>query len=136
MTLAFEVFEHFADPATELGNLFSSSPRVVLATTQLYSCKRKIGGISSPKADSMSFFYGEQAPAVIAARHGYDVIKRNAFLLFAKKGLLTPTKRRAAYFLLNPKNFKWMQALMAFRATPGVWKDHDAQRARAQDAQK
>jgi len=77
---AFEVLEHFTDPASDLTQLFEGRPAVVIATTELYTGQDP----SWPYLAQAQhvFFYSRQALGHIARRFGYSLALVGGLIVF------------------------------------------------------
>jgi hypothetical protein len=80
---AVEVLEHFEDPAAELGRLFALQPRVLLATTQVYSGEGRDWWYLLPQTGQHLFFYSRRCLELLARRHGYHYLGVGSLHVFA-----------------------------------------------------
>ena len=69
---AFEYLEHLAQPREELGTLFGLKPRLVVATTELYSGQGEDWHYLSLHSGRHVFFYSSDAMSWIGAHFGYQ----------------------------------------------------------------
>lgn len=84
VVLCFEVMEHFDDPKTELELLFSKSPKLIIASTQLYN------GQSSEwryLGETHVFFYSKKALISIATHYNYNLSIYGDQLIFYKRNI-------------------------------------------------
>lgn len=70
---AFEVFEHFANPATDLEVVFALDPRFLLISTAPYRRQGSEWFYLGPAKGEHVFFYSPQALRWIGAKFGYAV---------------------------------------------------------------
>lgn len=82
---AFEVLEHFENPAEDLREIFANRPKVVLASTALYSGQSAQWWYLAPREGQHIFLYSEKAIRLIAARYGYHVLIHGAFQVFSRE---------------------------------------------------
>lgn len=68
---AFEVLEHFANPADDLTQLFENRPAIVIATTELFTGQDLSWPYLAEGTGQHVFFYSPQALSFIAKRFGY-----------------------------------------------------------------
>ena len=79
LVTAFEVIEHFADPAANLAQIFGGQPRAVLLSTLVYDGQGAEWWYLAPHGGQHVFFYSERGLQLIAERYGY-VLVRAGFL--------------------------------------------------------
>jgi hypothetical protein len=118
---AFEVFEHFADPAGELSQLLDAAPRLILATTQLYAGQGPDWRYLSPESGQHVFFYTAKAIRDVAADAGYEVFIGDHFLLFSRE----PIPRIQAMLLARttPRVLRGVRAYLQLVGRPGIERD-------------
>jgi hypothetical protein len=122
---AFEVMEHFEHPARDLEQIFGSRPKVVLATTELFSGQKADWWYLAPREGQHVFFYGEKAIRLIAERYKYDVLIGKTFLLFSRDAL-TSMQRARLRLLLQRRVAQVLGAVLLMRRGPGAGRDFDA----------
>ncbi len=101
LVTAFEVIEHFAFPHRDLEQLFAPRPRVVLATTELFTGQSADWWYLAPREGQHVFFYSPAAVRLIAARYGYSVSIGAGFILFSREPL--SAVQRIAVRILRPR---------------------------------
>jgi len=100
---AFEVFEHFPDPATDLEPIFALDPAFLLISTSLFTGQGPDWAYLGPPKSEHVFFYSEAALALIGRRFGYEVFRMpHAITLFHKPGLSTTRLRWASRLIAHP----------------------------------
>ena len=70
---AFEVLEHFTNPADDLNQLFQSRPALVIATTELFTGQDLSWPYFAEGTGQHVFFYSPRALTQIAKRFGYSL---------------------------------------------------------------
>ena len=75
LMLAFEVLEHFANPAQDLRALFDPKPPVLLVSTDAWEGQGPDWWYLVPDSGQHVFFYGRKALAQIASREGYRLVR-------------------------------------------------------------
>ena len=83
---AFEVFEHFPDPAEQLGGILSSGADLVVFTTQFYEGQGEDWPYLVPCCGQHVFFYTERGLAAFAGSHGFDLVRTPDFHVLARRG--------------------------------------------------
>ena len=90
LVVAFEVFEHFSDPAGSLAELFAMQPQALLASTDVYQGQ----GVDWPYLTAYSgqhvFFYSHAALELVAERHGYALVSDGNNHLFLSRASVDP----------------------------------------------
>jgi hypothetical protein len=79
---AFEVLEHFTNPAEDLTQLFESRPALVIATTELFTGQDPSWPYFTPGTGQHVFFYSRQALGQIARRFGYLLALVGGLIVF------------------------------------------------------
>jgi hypothetical protein len=100
---AFEVFEHFIEPSREFEELFSHSPRLVLASTELYRGQGPDWTYLYPDIGRHVFFYSSEAIQMIGRWFGYAVVIVDRFIVFTSPPLAQGANRRLHTLLRNPE---------------------------------
>lgn len=67
---AFEVFEHFVNPAEEIDNLFRKNPDIIIFTTDIYANQGRDWKYLIPESGQHIFFYTPQALRQVGERYG------------------------------------------------------------------
>jgi hypothetical protein len=100
---AFEVFEHFANPATDLEPILAMNPRFLLVSTCLYRGQGPDWAYLGPPKSEHVFFYSEKALHLIAQRFGYEVcLLPGEITLFYQRPLSTLRLRLVGALLAKP----------------------------------
>lgn len=125
MITAFEVVEHFVEPACELDAIFNRGVNVVLLSTLLYTGQREDWWYLAPEAGQHVFFYSAKAMELVAARYGYSLVAANGYFLFVREA----SWLRKAFFKLFilPSFRRAIRAMIMLFPARGVWRDHAAQ---------
>jgi hypothetical protein len=79
---AFEVVEHFTDPALDLEQLFETRPALVIATTELFSGQDLSWPYFAEGTGQHVFFYSPYALTQIAKRFGYSLAHVGGLIVF------------------------------------------------------
>ena len=82
---AFEVLEHFPEPAKDLQELFGCRPALVVATTELFTGQDENWHYFADDTGQHVFFYSPKAMAQIARRFGYSIALVSGLLVFVCK---------------------------------------------------
>lgn len=93
LILAFEVFEHFTDPAAATAAIFGMAASAVLVTTDLYQGQDAHWTYLTPFSGQHVFFYSYAALELLATTHGYDLISDGNTHLFLSRTKLDPAQR-------------------------------------------
>jgi hypothetical protein len=70
---AFEVLEHFSNPAHDLRQLFETRPALVIATTELFAGQDAHWPYLAEDTGQHIFFYSQRALGEVAKRFGYGL---------------------------------------------------------------
>jgi|ERR1700722_3481129 len=130
IVLAFEVMEHFADPARELSNLFDVAPNAILVSTLVYSDQGPDWWYLAPESGQHVFFYSDKALRRIAKHYEYSYFAFGNYSLFVKPQLAASARLILLRALLNGYSLRLVSAGMRLLPTPGVWKDFSERGAR------
>ncbi|MEX0776986.1 MAG: methyltransferase domain-containing protein [Phycisphaeraceae bacterium] len=84
MITAFEVWEHLADPASEIAAGFARKPHLYLLSTTLYNDDDDKWPYLAPNTGRHVFFYSRRAMSYIAVKYGYQSIAMDTYTLFYK----------------------------------------------------
>ncbi|AMY10074.1 hypothetical protein LuPra_03302 [Luteitalea pratensis] len=83
---AFEVFEHFAEPRTDIEPIFALQPSSLLISTCVYTNQGPDWPYLGPAKSQHIFFYSADALQLIGRRFGYEVIRLpHEVTLFARE---------------------------------------------------
>lgn len=134
LLLSFEVFEHFAQPDTELAGVFGTSPDMLLVSTCLYTGQTQDWTYLEADAGQHVFFYSPQAMHLIAARHGYEARTVGAFTLFSRPGSVSPWQDALLKLLLRGKALRLLRVLIETLPKKGARLDADRLRRRHANA--
>jgi glycosyltransferase involved in cell wall biosynthesis len=111
---AFEVIEHFPNPAVDWEKLLESKPDYCVCSTGIYSGQDENWFYLSPENGQHVFLYSAFALALIASRFGYTVYPIGSYLLFCKKALDTLTLGQLAHWTTRKREnqrhtfFNWI----------------------------
>lgn len=73
LVLAFEVFEHFPEPARALDEILSAAPALVIFSTVFWEGQGRDWSYLVPICGQHVFFYTRPGLADFAGRHGYEL---------------------------------------------------------------
>lgn len=123
VTIAFEVLEHLVNPAEALDEVFKQSPRLVLATTDLYRGQGEHWDYLAPDTGQHVFFFTASALKMLAVKYGYTLVLKRGYIMFFKE---KPGAVRLALakILLKRSVSKILLASLAFRKAKGTGRDH------------
>jgi len=131
MVLAFEVVEHFVNPATDLDALFGHRPAVLLISTCPYSDETKNWWYLAPESGQHVFFYSVKALGRIAERYGYTLINRNTYFLFVRNRAVPKWKMGLMRAALRGRVIRFVKVLLSLMSAQGFLADFDELRKRA-----
>jgi hypothetical protein len=116
MITAFEVWEHFSQPAVELARLFAMNPDVLLISTGVYESQDASWPYLTPLSGRHVFFYSMHARDLIARRYGYCLISKGSFCVFHRTPL-SWHRRAAARAALSVNGQRALRAVYPFMPT-------------------
>ena len=120
---AFEVFEHFTDPAKEIAALFVRAPKALFGSTQSYTNQRADWRYLSRHSGHHIFFYSDKALDIIGRRHGYKAVRSGPYFLFVRDDLAGKAKLALFNLLSNKYALRLFRGLLAIAPHPGVAND-------------
>lgn len=124
LVLAFEVIEHFADPAKELPAVFERGARALLVSTQIFGDEDENWWYLARESGQHVFFYSYDALKFICNKWGYRVRFVGPYLLFTRQNSLSLREKILLKLVMRLKVFRFLKPALLMRRTPGVWKDH------------
>jgi len=83
---SFEVFEHLAEPKTDLAAVLHLKPLLWIFSTQLYCGQGADWSYFGPRQGRHVFFYTEKALQDFAAEHGFSFTRGRHLHMFVKRG--------------------------------------------------
>lgn len=122
---AFEVMEHFANPAEDLNAIFNRGAKAVLASTTRWHGEGPDWWYLTPSTGQHIFFYSQAAIAMIAARFGYTLAASGNYLLFLKPELASSSRLGLARLLLRsrlPRLWSSVLQLQQPRGSDADWR--------------
>jgi hypothetical protein len=128
VVFAFEVFEHFTDPDTEIGALFSRRPKVLFGSTQQYTNQRAEWGYLSRHSGHHIFFYSNDALDVIGRKHGYRAVRSGPYFLFVRNDLASASKIGRFRLLTHKVMLRLLRGVLVVAPHRGVARDIAARR--------
>jgi hypothetical protein len=128
LVIAFEVFEHFPNPSSDLDNFFRLNSNLLLVTTAVYTGQQEDWWYLAPETGQHVFFYSEKALRIIARKYGYELIVSGGFILFAKSDILTLIRSVLARLLLKRPICRLIKSFVVLLPAPGVWRDHNSRK--------
>lgn len=125
---AFEVLEHFVEPAQEIATIFASGPQLFLFSTELYRGQKRDWQYLAIENGQHVFFYSPKAIDLIAAQHGYHALHGAGFVAITAR----EPSRWQSFALRNFRGRmrRLAQALVALRERPGIERDFAELKAR------
>jgi len=125
LMLAFEVLEHFAEPAQDLRALFDAKPPALLISTDAWEGQGPDWPYLAPSTGQHVFLYSRQALEQIAKREGYRLMRVGGYWLFLRHGAYPRWREKLVRRLLS-RGLKGLRNVWAAtRDTPGIQRDHD-----------
>ena len=126
MVLAFEVIEHFANPKSDIDEIFRLQSNYIVVTTELYSNQGKDWWYFARETGQHIFFYTVEAINLIADNYGYGVTLVGGYILFYKKNIPEiHNKLISLNSILNGWIFQAIKSYIFLLPTPGVQTDFD-----------
>jgi hypothetical protein len=119
---AFEVAEHMAEPASEMGALFESRPRYIFLTTVLYDGQGADWWYMAPESGQHIFFYSAASLDHIARKFGYVHYVLGKFILFAREPIPS-LKLNMLRAVLRVRSLKLVFAALSLVPRPGIESD-------------
>jgi Methyltransferase domain len=84
---SFEVFEHLADPASELKKILAFDPKLWIFSTQLYKDQDQAWNYLSPNVGRHVFFYSDSGLRKFAGENGFEFWRgRDTHMLIRRTG--------------------------------------------------
>ena len=102
---AFEVGEHFSDPAVEIDGIFPYSPRLHIVSTELHQSQNEDWPYLHPVIGRHVFFYSQEALRYVARRHGYELFCGSRFAVFTKLALEADARGTPQALLDSPGDY-------------------------------
>jgi hypothetical protein len=130
LILAFEVLEHFANPAKDLEELFQTRPKVALASTGIYDHQGEDWWYLASETGQHVFFYSAGSVQMIAERFGYISLVSGGFLLFVRKREYSAFRVFVAKLLLHRVLCRLFRGLILIMPAPGAWRDHQTAKSK------
>jgi hypothetical protein len=121
---AFEVIEHFSEPARELRCILSTNARVVVLQTGIYTGQGKDWWYLAPESGQHIFFYSRRSLEHIATEYHYRPYFWHGYTIFARDGTFSRLKSRVTYSVLSPRFRRLLVAWAMARKNIGTWPDH------------
>jgi methyltransferase family protein len=131
LVIAFEVLEHFANPGRDLDSLFSLKPRVLFASTGIYTDEQGDWWYLAPETGQHVFFYSRKALDLIAEKYGYGLLANGDFVLFVRPDLMSNAKSVLTRLMLKGAVIRLLRSLIVFLPAPYAWNDHLLQKKNA-----
>jgi hypothetical protein len=113
---AFEVVEHFAQPAQELPNIFNRAADLVVLGTNIYERQGHEWWYLSPGMGQHVFFYSADAMTHIARRFDFRYCRDAGVHIFAKRQLGRAEIAVLRRALRDPCQ-RWVRAKLAYNLT-------------------
>jgi hypothetical protein len=111
---AFEVVEHFADPAKSLADIFGRAKKLIIIGTEVYAKQGRGWWYLNPAAGQHVFFYSPGAMKYIAKRFCFQYYPIGGLHLFSKRPL-TNTEGLILNCALSKAAQKWVRAYLGYR---------------------
>lgn len=124
LVTAFEVFEHFDQPAQAIDALFAAKPRALLVSTEAWQGQGEGWWYLTPETGQHIFFYTRRALQAVAARHGHRLLVAGPYWLFVEEGRFGKGQLALLRKLLKPRWRRLRNAWAVTRPTAGVMADH------------
>jgi hypothetical protein len=123
VVFAFEVFEHFVDPAVEIAQLFAKAPKILFGSTQQYVSQGKDWGYLSRHSGHHIFFYSDGGMAEIGKKHGYRAVRSGPYFLFIRGDLASAAKIALFRMLTQKVVLRLLRGVLVVAPHRGVARD-------------
>jgi 2-polyprenyl-3-methyl-5-hydroxy-6-metoxy-1,4-benzoquinol methylase len=124
MVLAFEVLEHFANPALELESLFKQDASFYLMSTGIYSGEDADWWYLVPITGQHIFFYSRKALDYVSKKFSLNHIIQGNLILFYKPTKLMPLRVGLLRFIMR-REISWLlRSVVVLLPNKGTAKDH------------
>ena len=133
LVIGFEVMEHFANPESDLDDLFGYQPKALLMSTAIYTNQSSDWWYLLPESGQHVFFYSRQALELIAKKYQYSLIVSGGFILFIRQP--SALKAFLAKVLLKEKICRLIRSLVVVLPAPGILNDQLLQVQQAKQQQ-
>ena len=134
LVIGFEVLEHFANPQTDLEDLFGYQSHTLLLSTALYTNQTNQWWYLLPESGQHVFFYSKQSLEWIAKKYRYSLIISGEFVLFTREK--STLKKNIAKLLLTKTMRRLLKALVVLLPAPGIEKDQALQMEKSKQIQR
>jgi hypothetical protein len=122
LVTAFEVIEHFPDPAADLIEVFGGTANVVLISSELYSGQGEDWWYLCPEEGQHVFMYSRKGIELVAHRFGFKAEVCRGFVVFVREPL-TMLQQAVLHRLLTPRGVRWLRPLVLARSGDGAERD-------------
>lgn len=122
---AFEVFEHYSDPRSDLEVLFENQPAFILMTTALYNGQGPEWWYLSPDSGQHVFFYTRKALEIVAERFGYSLDFFGNYTVFVKGRDFGFFKRAVAGLIMSSIGVHLLRSLIMLLPARGAISDFE-----------
>lgn len=119
---AFEVLEHFPDPAQDLEQLFDSRPALVIVATELFNGQDETWPYFAAEGGQHVFFYSPKAMTQIADRFGYSLDFVGGLVVFVGRSEIERLGVTASHAIATLKALS--QDNMLMRRALALFVDH------------
>lgn len=133
LVIGFEVIEHFANPQSDLEDLFRYQAKAILLSSSIYSNQGNDWGYICPESGQHIFFYSQTALEWIAKKYQYALVVNGDFILFLKQA--SAFKKLLARLLLSKLVCRLMRAWVVLLPAPGIEQDQILQVEKSKAAQ-
>lgn len=120
---AFEVFEHFVEPAKEIAALFARQPKILFGTTGRFTGQGADWWYLSHQSGHHVFFFSSRALSHVARVHDYVLIEQGAFFLFVRRDAYSPVKAMLSRRMLSSIARKLVMAVASVLPATGIGRD-------------
>jgi hypothetical protein len=121
---AFEVVEHFANPAEDLKSVFGRSKELVIISTEVYYKQARDWWYLNPASGQHVFFYSAQALRLIATQFRFQYYQPIGGLHLFSKRKLTKIERHVLARTLTEPIQRWVRAYLGYRLSfDSAWRD-------------
>jgi Methyltransferase domain len=133
---AFEVFEHFSEPAREYAELFAWKPKLILASTGIYDSQPSDRWYFAPGHGQHVFLHSQKAFEWLAKKYDYRLLLSGGYILFVQPERWGTRRAFRARLGLKGKMVALARAQLAFKSYAGAQRDHEALRDQLRAAAK
>jgi hypothetical protein len=114
-------------PSSEIEQIFSKTPRIVILSTELYKDQDKNWWYLAPESGQHVFFYSIQSMQWIAKNYGYKLVMSGGYSIFIRQDFYSFFRAQLIKFFAKYKTSRVLLSLVFWLPTRGVNSDYSHQ---------